>query len=1184
MGLLTDLDATSHAGRVSRVLAAARAKEPELRSLEAGDAFERRWGAFASFVDRDAERVLRTLADPSRTVRGLAYTLVPLIGDDAQVQRALELAWSMKGERRMLVGLSRRGRVATIDRFVEWLHTNGHHRELIDSLSFGSEACVRRFLSVALERPSDRFWTGLAKSHSALFAELLMARWNAVTGEADPVTRQLTHRFHATVVENAPAAALAWCRVLLTHHVQPDDAVWRRLMRRALRETVALAVEFEVELPTDALWKRGKRLDATLLVELMRHAPQAFGGVGAWVNKLAPDDRRALADAWCAVADQHATLGTHLLRWATPNAAREEAFRRWSLESRLANGACNPTLLEALPIELAELEARRHVTTVEALAADPVRRLTSIARALPWAELQAVVAPYLGHPDGAMRVVALRELLCAPGLRPDALELPAKALELVTARKFEQDPVRAAMLEALGTWPKRVWKKDHLPAVGQAIRDALDASDCSHQTAAAAERVIVRLFPLDPVFAAKWLTTLIKERGVLHDANLGAKLSREELAQAKGPLLELATEWERTERFPWLQALCGGLREKLTAIDGLSEVVIRARDRAPFEYVAVGMTQVLERYDRPAYDRTLTVALERFLSRSWYGVLAQLGDAFGNRPGLQTRKRPMRRPRLPQPLIEALTTAALRHPRELGALVTATRLRAPRAFSDLLPRLLAGDESSVILPAVHQFLHRHRQDLLGPFLGHRVIRGSHSTNKSKWILPFFSGFFRWTVKQSETFATALEGIVGDEKRDTPTVFAALIRWPEMPWASMDRLIARAKDSRPAVQEKTIRVLSRCDAGQGVPTLIECLGDFRARFAIYGLRAAVLRMLPAAATEVLSKAPLGKVTVAKEVVRLLGELRDEAAYRRVLELAGSNLHRDVRIAVLRALWDHLDKEPSWVAFEKAVDDPDWVLASRVGDLPADRLTHATDARLSALLARLVRRKEPEARVAILVRAPWLAVVDRQKVFLSACRERLQSRLDDEVRAAMNAQMARCDETDVPALEAALRTLTVDRRMLESAASALLPAKVPSRRTWLLMAEALERVAATDARLAGLELRAVAARVDLPAWARSVESLSERKRLDPDVVRVAIEATLGKLKEEDLDSMVARFAGHADPAVRRVAVGVLEGITNARRWNATRLEQLKGLRCDSVPWVAAAASLLWPPREDDPGFSS
>lgn len=1184
MGLRTELEPVSHQGRVDRILAAARAKDPALAALETGDAFERRWATFGAFVDHDGERVLRALGDPSRTVRGVAFTLVPLVCDDAQAQRALELAWSMKSERRLLIGLERRGRGAVIDAFLAWLDTHGHHRSLIDGLSFATEPCVRRLLPIALERPSGRFWQGLAKQHPALFVELLLARWKAGDGEADPVTRQLTTRFHAMVVEKAPDAALAWCRVLLEHGVHPAAAVWRRLLRRSLKACVALALEFEFELPTDALWKRGARLDGAMLAELMRAGPQVFGGVDAWVKKLPLESRRALADAWCAVAEEHPTLGTFLLEWATPNDAREQAFVHWSRARRQANGAIDPGFVSPLPLDLAEREARRHVTTVEALVADPVRRLSGLARFLPWDELQTVVAPYLGHPDGPMRAIALGELLAAPGLRPNERTLPEKALELVTARKFEQDPVRAVMLEALARWPKRVWTKEHLPAVAQAIRAALDASDCSNQTAAAAERLVVRLFPLDAPFAASWLTTLIRERGVLHDPNLGAKLSREELTAAKATLLELATQWERTERFPWLQALCAGLGDNLTAIDGLSELVCRARDRVPFESIAAGLTRVLELHHREVYDRTLPATLSRFLDRSWFTALTQLGYQFGERRGSPLPTRPSRRPRLPAPLVDALSAAALKAPRiHLGGLLDVTRERAPASLNALLPKLLAQDESVVILPVVHQFLHRHRQDLLGPFLGDRVIRGTFATNESKWILPFHGGFFRWTVAQSETFATALEGIVADEKRDTPTVFDALVRLPELPWARMERLTALAKDPRPFVQEKAIRVLSRCDAGQGVPTLIECLGDARSRFAIYGLRAAVLRMVPARATAVLSEAPLSKVTVAKEVVRLLGELRDERAYHRVLELADGKLHRDVRIAVLRALWDHLDREPTWAVFERAVSDPDWVLASRLGDVPADRLTVVSDRRLSALLAKVARRDEPEARLELLRRASWLAIVDREKTFLAACRERLRSRLDDEVRAAMSAVMARSTEADVPALEAALGALTTDRRMLEVAASALLPDRVTSRRTWGLMAQALERVAKGDPRLAGLELRAVAARVDLDAWLECIESLSARGRLAPDVLSLISAAASDKLKAEALDEAIVRLARHGDPLVRRSALMVLEVVVATKRWNPTRLEQLGKLRRDAVPFVASAAAMVWPPREDDPGFS-
>lgn len=1182
MSLRDELMPLTHDGRVQKVLERARAKDAQLPALATADAFGRRIGGVATFIDRDGARVLRELEDPSRTVRSLAMVLAPLVCDDAQSQRALELAWSLKGERRLLLGFTRRKRRVVIDTFLQWLHTNGHHRELIDALSFGTEACVRKFLEVALERPSGRFWQGLATRHPTLFIEVLTARWRATTGEADPVTRQLTSRYHEVVAEDAPSEALAWCRLLLERKVHPDDAVWRRLLRRSLEPCVALAIEFDVPLPLDALWKRGQRIPVQALVELMRHAPQVFGGLGDWVDELPADSRRALADAWCSVASKHPRHGTFLLAWATVGDAREQAFVAWSRATRSRQGDIGPAFLEPLPIDLAEREARRHVTEVEALATDPSARLSGRARYLPWNELETVLKAYLGHPEGELRAVALREQLSVPGLRPDDTSLPAKALELVTARKFEQDPIRTAMFETLALWPKRVWTKAHLPAVAQAVRDALDASDCSFQTSAAAERVVVRLFGLDAPFAAKLLTTLIRERGTLHDPNLGAKLTRDEVRAAGPTLLELAVEWDKSERWPWLQALCVGLGDKLTAVDGLVDVVVRARNRVPHEGSMVVFTRLLAMFAPEAYEQTLSNGLNRLLQKSWFSGVAQLAQQHGNQYGEQVRRRHTRKVPLPDAFIDALSKAALTLPKyHLQTVLEAMRVRASKAFSALVPKLLAADESVIIFPVVHEFLHRHRQDLLGPFLGDRVISGRYATGTSRWILPFEGGFYRWSPAQSETFANSLDGIVSDEKRDTPTVFSALVKWPSMPWASMERLLVRAKDSRPAVQEKAIRVLSRCDAGQGVPTLVSCLSDARARFAIYGLRRAVLRMLPAAATDVLAKAPLTKVTVAKEVVRLLGELREERAYQRVLELVEGKLHRDVRIAVLRALWDHLDREPTWAVYERAVQDVDWVLASRLGDVPADRLTRVTDARLSVLLAKLVQRPEPEARIAILQRAPWLAVVDRERTYLSACRARLSSRLDDEVQAAMAAMLARSTEDDVPALEQTLQTLKSDRRMLEVAARSLLQARITTRRSWMLMVGAVERVAASDPKLATLFLRAVATRQDREAWAKAIETLSAKRWLDGDGVAQAA-ASSSALVEKDLEPVVTRFVAHEDPAVRRIALSVLETVVGAKGWSPERTQLLRRLRDDSSAWVAGAAAVVWPPREDDPGF--
>ena len=59
---------------------------------------------------------------------------------------------------------------------------------------------------------------------------------------------------------------------------------------------------------------------------------------------------------------------------------------------------------------------------------------------------------------------------------------------------------------------------------------------------------------------------------------------------------------------------------------------------------------------------------------------------------------------------------------------------------------------------------------------------------------------------------------------------------------------------------------RLDARQGVPVLIEALGDNRARFAIYALRKVFSELAREDALAELRAVPTTKVTVAKEVLR------------------------------------------------------------------------------------------------------------------------------------------------------------------------------------------------------------------------------------------------------------------------------------------------------------------------------
>ena len=1177
--------ANTHRGRVTRAIELGRRGDrAAIAALVAGGAADRWQAAAAAFGDRDGARVLGLLGDASRRVRGLATVVAPLACDDDQAVRALHAAWACRRERRLLRRMAVAGRVVAIDRFLDDLAAAGHVRELIDALPFGSTAAVRRHLTVALERPSARLWAGLADHHPALLAEILGARWAAHPGEADPLTRQLTAAHHVTIADRDPDRGLALAELLLTRAIEPGLAVWRPLLRRRPDAAVALAIRFVARLPVGLFAARARELAPTLLATIMEHAAPLLGDDGAWIRQTSPDRQQALAQAWLRAHARWPRWGAWLLAHLPADAAREAAYQAWTTAARGADGAIAATLLARLPIDLAAREARRHLVDVVALATDAAARLTGRARYLPWTELTAAITPHLGHPDGAVRALALRELLAVPGVYPDDRELPALALALVVARTFEQDPVRQAMFETLARWPRRVWRAEHLPAVAQAVRAMLDAADCSGATAAAAERVVVRLIAVDATWAGAWLGTLVKERGMLHDPRLGAKLGDADLIAAAPALLAIARTWHQQERLGWLALLADSLGRRLPVVAGLSALVAKARDGAVHEWDGLALTRVLADHAPALHLPTLGGVIDRFRKRGWWGSILALASEHGRRPGQQVRRRARRRPELPDALAAGLVHALRDAPAPIaGPAADALHRRAPAALDAALPALLAADESLIRLPAIRHWLHRHRQDLLAPFLAGKRVTGKVATGASVWVLGFDRGTFRWTPADANAYAGVLERVIGDRERDTPTVLTALATRAAIDWADQAGLCGHATDERAAVQEKAIRVLARCDAGQGVPTLLACLDDARARFAIYGLRRALFELAPVRAVELLADAPMRKVTVAKEVVRLLGELRTPAAVARLDALAAGALHRDVRIALLRALWDHLDRPETWAIFERAAVDPDWITASRLADIPADRLTVDTDRRLAALLATIIGRPEPEARIDLLRRAGWVAVVDRERAFLAACRARLASPFDDEVTAAMGAVMARSTEADVAALAAELAGLRRDPRALHVAGAALARHDVRSRASWQACARALAEVAADDPRWSALAVTATGALVDPAALTAMLARLAGAGALDHDAL-VAAGPAVATIRDEDRAALRAALAASPHAAVRRVAVMALAADAGpGRGWTPERLAALAALRADPSPTVAGAAARAWPPREDDPGFA-
>ncbi len=1145
----------------------------QLLALRHGDVADRWLGLVAAHGDRDSAALLAALDDASRRVRGKALVTLAVVGDDAAVAEGLERAWRMRCAKPLLRRLMLRRRRAPVDAYLDFLRAENAVRDLVDACALGTEAGLRRHLELALGRPSATFWRRLASHHPVVLCETLCARWARQAGEADAVTRQLTDRYLLDASRRTPDAALDVVDALLAHGVQPASDVQRALARRRPAAMLARAADHNlpvVYVPPAA----AARVPAAQLATVIVEAPHRVADWERVLRLLPRSEATLVAEAWSEAAARGAAqprLLTATAPYLSPS-ARLDAWPAWSIAMRDSEGVVSPNAVDLLPAGLRALEARRHATEVVALEPFPERQHHRYARHLPWDEALARTADLRGHPDGALRTVALVELLSLPVAQHDASRVP-DTLALVEARQFEQDPVRASMFGALSTWPATFWDDDARDALGRILRHALDAADLSDRTAQLAEALVVAQLAVAPAWAAEWLPVLIKERGRIYNARLGQALDDQSVQLAAPALLRIAQAWTRRDRQFWLVQLAQSLGPHLASVHGLPELLAGARS-SPHGWVVVEITAMLAQHAPTLHRATFAALLRTLRGRhdDWIASLAQR-DVVTWEPCLE----------------EAVVDIARRACRlakgptvrdhDLRAALGALRRRARSAFARELPALVEADPSLVVIDQVWRFIHRHRTDLVDRYLSGEPIKGRFATGRTVWLVPATDGFHRWTARQNTLFAAQLAAVAADRERDTPAVLTALGRLPAVVYAPMDALIGFADDERAAVRERAIRVLARCDAGQGLPTLIACLGDARARFALYGLRRAVLTMPPERATPVVAAAPMHKVTLAKEVVRLLGDLRCDAAYAELLGRASTGLHRDVRIAVLRALWDHLHRDPTWAVLEAAVADDDWVLAARVGDVPADRLTPETDRRLSALLARLLARPEAAARLDLLRRAAHLAVEDREGDLLAAVRARLSSRYDVEVCAATQALLARQQEAHAEALGASWRALREDPRALHVASDVLAATlrSGPRRESWRRAAAAAEAAVADDPRFTSLVIQLAAVWRDPADLADRLIELGALDRLGHDGLAAAQAAvsTGGPWSEATLRALAG-----ASPGCRRVALWVLLGRVGEVGWTEVHLQLLATLRDDPDPGVAGAAWRIAPPREDDP----
>jgi hypothetical protein len=318
-----------------------------------------------------------------------------------------------------------------------------------------------------------------------------------------------------------------------------------------------------------------------------------------------------------------------------------------------------------------------------------------------------------------------------------------------------------------------------------------------------------------------------------------------------------------------------------------------------------------------------------------------------------------------QALLEPLTEA---EPPWLAHRAIRLWLEPPRTRDARVRKLLARDASAAIaFPEVAEHLHRYRQEWLDSYLDGRPIQGRFSSDEALYDYRLFrSGFHRWLPRQQARYRDLLLRMANGEVRCSWERVELLEVLPRIPVVTEQHLLPFIGWHDVPTVEAALGALAWLDQpAPALPILLEHLDGDRARVAMYAVPRVVEQVPPDTRTDALAALLARdrlKVTVRKEVVRLLGTARDARAVallRQQWETPG--LHRDVRIAVGHAARRLLETEESaWEIVEAMARDPDTYVATSLLEQRPEFLPARLRARYAALVLQLVVHPEPDVR--------------------------------------------------------------------------------------------------------------------------------------------------------------------------------------------------------------------------------
>jgi hypothetical protein len=503
-------------------------------------------------------------------------------------------------------------------------------------------------------------------------------------------------------------------------------------------------------------------------------------------------------------------------------------------------------------------------------------------------------------------------------------------------------------------------------------------------------------------------------------------------------------------------------------------------------------------------------------------------------------------------------------------------------FEKFVLELLKLDESWGGQSSIYEYLSRKRQSMLTPYLGQNALTGRFASGKIRLVPDFTAGFHRWSSKQQTIYSLALSRLIqNNSSNHSDKLFGIyrLCRLPQPDTTVLGKLVA-ADNEENAVRDFAIRQLASTDDDCGTPILLSCLNDERARQAIYALRTAILNMETDAALNLLKSVPREKITIFKEIVRIAGDTKSEKAFEWLLELEAGELHRDVRLALLRALWNFPEKGQTWTILRKTVSTGDSVFAETASRFPASNLSSNERRHLLEVYGDALQIKDSSTRISALQTVSMAAITDSEHYLLPQLKTCLSSENQDEFIDASWAIIALYAGKDPEVLSDCLKVIIDKPRNLHSYIDQLRAHfsrhNEPYLQDTLLLCKSMK----PDPKTIELQLSLAGTVLSWKEFGQMIVELEQANQLHFDAMQTAskyLSQTARASQTSELEELELELKSKKAENLRRLALAALIGIANSSGWTDERLARLKEFRLDPSLLVSSAALFTLPAKE-------